>query len=162
MGIGTDMAQPRPEKNITMAIAGELAAAVEECQAKGYAVTATVVDRAGQVKDRLKEFVPGYSRLRGGGLADPDGIGLERSGQEPCTMRTSKFIGYPLSIVLLFASLAPSGAAAMSGKPGPNERDRALISAAGKGDARAVNREHHSPRTCRAARDGKIPEAQRE
>ena len=38
------MAQPRPEKNLPMAIAGELAAAVEACQANGYAVTATVVD----------------------------------------------------------------------------------------------------------------------
>ena len=49
-GIGAAQAQqPRTEKTISLAIAGELAA-VAECQAKGYAVTATVVDRAGQVK----------------------------------------------------------------------------------------------------------------
>jgi len=51
LGIGAAQAQqPRTEKTISLAIAGELAAAVAECQAKGYAVTATVVDRAGQVK----------------------------------------------------------------------------------------------------------------
>ena len=51
LGIGAAQAQqPRTEKTISVAIAGELAAAVAECQAKGYAVTATVVDRAGQVK----------------------------------------------------------------------------------------------------------------
>jgi uncharacterized protein GlcG (DUF336 family) len=44
-------AQARTEKNIPLAIANEIAAAaVAECQAKGYAVTATVVDRAGQIK----------------------------------------------------------------------------------------------------------------
>lgn len=44
-------AQARTENNIPLAVANELAAtAVAECQAKGYAVTATVVDRAGQVK----------------------------------------------------------------------------------------------------------------
>ena len=49
-GIGAaQVQQPRTEKTISLAIAGELAA-VAECQAKGYAVTATVVDRAGQVK----------------------------------------------------------------------------------------------------------------
>jgi uncharacterized protein GlcG (DUF336 family) len=44
-------AQARTERNIPLAIANEIAAAaVAECQTKGYAVTATVVDRAGQVK----------------------------------------------------------------------------------------------------------------
>jgi uncharacterized protein GlcG (DUF336 family) len=44
-------AQARSERNVTLALANELAtAAVAECQAKGYAVTATVVDRAGQVR----------------------------------------------------------------------------------------------------------------
>jgi uncharacterized protein GlcG (DUF336 family) len=52
LGIGAAQAQqPRTEKTISLAIAGELAtAAVAECQTKGYAVTATVVDRAGQIK----------------------------------------------------------------------------------------------------------------
>jgi len=52
LGIGSAQAQQtRTEQNISLAIAGELAAAaVAECQTKGYAVTATVVDRAGQVK----------------------------------------------------------------------------------------------------------------
>lgn len=51
LGIGSLHAQPRTEKTVSLAIANELAAAaVAECQAKGYAVTATVVDRAGQVK----------------------------------------------------------------------------------------------------------------
>jgi len=52
LGIGFAQAEPlRTEKNISLAIAGELAAtAVAECQAKGYSVTATVVDRAGQIK----------------------------------------------------------------------------------------------------------------
>lgn len=44
-------AQVREEKTITLALANEAAAAaVAECQAKGFAATATVVDRAGQVK----------------------------------------------------------------------------------------------------------------
>jgi uncharacterized protein GlcG (DUF336 family) len=51
LGIGPSQAQPVNEKNISLALANELAAsAVAECQGKGYAVTATVVDRAGQVK----------------------------------------------------------------------------------------------------------------
>src|SRR4030067_384505 len=51
MGIGAAQAQqPRTEKTISLTIAGELAAAVAECQAKGDAVTATVVDHAGPVK----------------------------------------------------------------------------------------------------------------
>ena len=41
----------RSEKNMTMALANQLAsAAVSACQANGYAVTATVVDRAGGVR----------------------------------------------------------------------------------------------------------------
>jgi uncharacterized protein GlcG (DUF336 family) len=48
---GGALAQARSEKNISLATANEIAAtAVAECQAKGYAVTATVVDRAGQIK----------------------------------------------------------------------------------------------------------------
>lgn len=44
-------AQTRTERNISLSVANEIAAAaVAECQAKGYAVTATVVDRAGHVK----------------------------------------------------------------------------------------------------------------
>jgi uncharacterized protein GlcG (DUF336 family) len=44
-------AQVREEKTITLALANEAAAAaVAACQAKGFAATATVVDRAGQVK----------------------------------------------------------------------------------------------------------------
>lgn len=44
-------AQVREERTITLALANEAAAAaVAECQAKGFTVTATVVDRAGQVK----------------------------------------------------------------------------------------------------------------
>lgn len=51
LGIGSLQAQPRTEKTVSLAIANErAAAAVAECQAKGYADTATVVDRAGQVK----------------------------------------------------------------------------------------------------------------
>ena len=42
--------------------------------------------------------------------------------------------------ILLVAILAASGVAAQSGEPAPNERDRALIAAAAKGDARAVQR----------------------
>lgn len=41
----------RSEKNISLALANEIAAAsVASCSAKGYAVTATVVDRAGTVR----------------------------------------------------------------------------------------------------------------
>jgi uncharacterized protein GlcG (DUF336 family) len=44
-------AQVREEKTITLALANEAAsAAVAECQAKGFAVSATVVDRAAQIK----------------------------------------------------------------------------------------------------------------
>ncbi len=47
----TASAQLRTERNITLALANEIAtAAVEACQTKGFSVTATVVDRAGQVK----------------------------------------------------------------------------------------------------------------
>jgi ankyrin repeat protein len=42
--------------------------------------------------------------------------------------------------ILLVAILAASGVAAQSGESAPNERDRALIAAAAKGDARAVQR----------------------
>ncbi|MBP2674126.1 MAG: hypothetical protein H6Q84_966 [Deltaproteobacteria bacterium] len=51
-GAGLAQAQSeRIEKNMPLALAEELAAAaVADCQAKGYAVTATVVDRAGLVK----------------------------------------------------------------------------------------------------------------
>ena len=42
---------PRSEKNMTLALANRIAAAaVSACQANGYAVTATVVDRAGGVR----------------------------------------------------------------------------------------------------------------
>jgi len=45
------MAQVLTEKNLSLAAANEIAAAaVAECQAKGYAVSAVVVDRAGQLK----------------------------------------------------------------------------------------------------------------
>lgn len=41
----------RSEKNISLALANEIAAAaVADCAAKNYAVTATVADRAGQIK----------------------------------------------------------------------------------------------------------------
>jgi uncharacterized protein GlcG (DUF336 family) len=41
----------RSEKNMTLALANQLAAAaVSACQANGYAVTATVVDRAGGIR----------------------------------------------------------------------------------------------------------------
>jgi len=41
----------RSEKNMTLALANQIAAAaVSACQANGYAVTATVVDRAGGVR----------------------------------------------------------------------------------------------------------------
>lgn len=41
----------RKEKNMTLALANQLAAAaVSACQANGYAVTATVVDRAGGIR----------------------------------------------------------------------------------------------------------------
>lgn len=41
----------RSEKNMTLALANQLAAAaVSVCQANGYAVTATVVDRAGGIR----------------------------------------------------------------------------------------------------------------
>lgn len=44
-------AQVREEKTITLALAAEAAsAAVAECQAKGFAASAAVVDRAGQIK----------------------------------------------------------------------------------------------------------------
>lgn len=44
-------AQVRSEKNMSLALANQIAAAsVAACQEKGYAVAATVVDRAGQVK----------------------------------------------------------------------------------------------------------------
>ena len=44
-------AQVRDEKTITLALAVEAAAgAVAECQAKGFAVSATVLDRSGQIK----------------------------------------------------------------------------------------------------------------
>jgi len=47
----TASAQLRTERNITLALANEIAAAaVEACQTNGFSVTATVVDRAGQVK----------------------------------------------------------------------------------------------------------------
>jgi uncharacterized protein GlcG (DUF336 family) len=50
--IGTAaQAQVREEKTITLALAAEAAgAAVAECQAKGFAVSATVMDRAGLIK----------------------------------------------------------------------------------------------------------------
>lgn len=42
---------PRSEKNMSLDLANQLAAAtVAACQANGYAVTATVVDRAGSVR----------------------------------------------------------------------------------------------------------------
>lgn len=45
------LAQAPAERAMPLAFANDLAAsAVAACQAKGYAVTATVVDRAGQVK----------------------------------------------------------------------------------------------------------------
>ena len=45
------LAQVSSERMLPLAVANELAAAaVSECQAKGYAVAATVVDRAGQVR----------------------------------------------------------------------------------------------------------------
>lgn len=41
----------RTEKNITLELASQIAAAsVASCSAKGYAVTATVVDRAGSIR----------------------------------------------------------------------------------------------------------------
>ena len=41
----------RSEKNMSLALANQLAAAaVSACQANGYAVTATVVDRAGGIR----------------------------------------------------------------------------------------------------------------
>jgi len=41
----------RSERNITLELANQIAAAsVASCSAKGYAVTATVVDRSGQVR----------------------------------------------------------------------------------------------------------------
>lgn len=44
-------AQVREEKTISLALANEAAAAaVAECQAKGFAVSAAIVDRAGQLK----------------------------------------------------------------------------------------------------------------
>ena len=44
-------AQVREEKTITLALANEAAAAaVAECQAKGFAVSAAITDRAGQLK----------------------------------------------------------------------------------------------------------------
>ena len=44
-------AQVREEKTMTLALANEAAAAaVAECQAKGFAVSAAIVDRAGQLK----------------------------------------------------------------------------------------------------------------
>lgn len=47
----TAQAQVREEKTITLALAAEAAsAAVAECQAKGFAASAAVVDRAGQLK----------------------------------------------------------------------------------------------------------------
>jgi uncharacterized protein GlcG (DUF336 family) len=51
-GAGLAQAQSeRIEKNMPLALAEELAAAaVADCQARGYAVTATVVDRGGLVK----------------------------------------------------------------------------------------------------------------
>lgn len=55
-------------------------------------------------------------------------------------MRTPGVFCNTLSILLLFAILDPSGTSAMYGGPGQNERSRALISAAGKGDDRAVKR----------------------
>jgi ankyrin repeat protein len=42
--------------------------------------------------------------------------------------------------ILLVAILAASGVAAQSGESAPNERDRALMAAAAKGDGRAVQR----------------------
>lgn len=49
--VAASQAQVREEKTITLASANEAAAAaVAACQAKGFAATATVVDRAGQVK----------------------------------------------------------------------------------------------------------------
>ncbi len=48
-------AQVRTEKNISLALATDIAqAAVAECAVKGYAVTATVVDRAGSVRAVLR------------------------------------------------------------------------------------------------------------
>jgi len=45
------LAQISSERTLSLALATELAgAAVAECQAKGYAVSATVVDRSGYVK----------------------------------------------------------------------------------------------------------------
>lgn len=50
--VGTVNAQGlRSERNLTLELANQIAAAsVASCSAKGYAVTATVVDRSGQVR----------------------------------------------------------------------------------------------------------------
>lgn len=54
LALGTSLAQAqavRTEKNISLEMANQIAAAsVAACQANGYAVTATVVDRAGGVR----------------------------------------------------------------------------------------------------------------
>jgi uncharacterized protein GlcG (DUF336 family) len=48
---GVNAQSVRTERNISLALANEIAAAaVAECLAKGYDETATVVDRAGQVR----------------------------------------------------------------------------------------------------------------
>ncbi len=57
-------AEVRSEKNIPSALAAELVAAtVEACTAKGYAVAATVVDRAGVVKATLRADAAGPHSL---------------------------------------------------------------------------------------------------
>ena len=55
LAAGAAQAQARVEKNITLPLAMEAAAAaVASCTAGNYAVTATVVDRAGQIRAQLR------------------------------------------------------------------------------------------------------------
>ena len=58
----THAAGVRSEKNLSLEIATQIAAgAVADCQARGYAVAATVVDRASSVRAEMTETVAAAS-----------------------------------------------------------------------------------------------------
>ncbi len=60
LAAGSAHAQVRTEKNITLPLAMEAAAeAVASCAKGNYAVTATVVDRAGQIRAQLRADTAG-------------------------------------------------------------------------------------------------------
>ena len=75
---GLSHAEVRTEHNLPLALANQLASqAVAVCQEKGFAVSATVVDRAGQTKavQRADNFDGPLDRTPGNGLGRHHDIG---------------------------------------------------------------------------------------